>query len=86
MGTSPALQARCSLLKVLITLSTSYAIVVNLNRASVDADVGRAFEKALLKVHPDKGAAGNTASSLRSVCQVILKNGGHAVMRLASDC
>ena len=55
MGTSPALQARRALVKLLLTLSSLYAVVINLHRDSVDDDVSHAFKKVLLKVHPDKG-------------------------------
>ena len=45
MGTSPALQARRALVKLLITLSSLYAVVVNLHRDPVLKNGGHASGK-----------------------------------------
>ena len=57
MTTSPALQARRTLVQLLLKLGVVYGVVLNLHRDSVDLDVSKAFKKVLLKAHPDKGGS-----------------------------
>ena len=89
MTTSPALQARRALVKLILTLAALYRAVVIVNRDSCDSDVNKAVKNLLLKVHPDKGGseddtkaqkvAGNHARALKGVCRIILqKKGAHS--------
>ena len=55
MPTSPAQQARRSLVRLLLELALKYAVVLALTRDSPDQAVLEAFRKVARRAHPDKG-------------------------------
>ena len=61
---SAAVQARRSLVKLLLALASVYSVVVDLNRDSCDSDVQKGFKKVFLKAHPDKGGSEQHAKQL----------------------
>ena len=61
--TSPVQIAKRAFVKLLLTLSATYSIVLDLNRDSTDDDVSRAFRSIVKRCHPDKG--GNAQDTQR---------------------
>ena len=66
MTTSPALEARRALVKLLLTLAAVYHAVLDLRRDSCDNDVNKAFKKLIVKVHPDKGGSAEDTKRLNA--------------------
>ena len=55
MGASALQLAKRLFVKLLLAFASQYAVVLDLNRDSPDAEVLRAFRRIAKKVHPDKG-------------------------------
>ena len=55
MAASACLLAKRALVTVILSLGRAYQIIVNINRQSADEQILKAYRRALLKAHPDKG-------------------------------
>ena len=55
MGTSKALAAKRSPVRLLQSLAAAYLVKVEINRDSEPAAVEKAYKRIILKAHPDKG-------------------------------
>ena len=66
MTVSAALAARRTLVKLLLTLASAYAIALVLTRESTDIVVEAACKKVIRKVHPDKGGRNADAQKLNT--------------------
>ena len=66
MAAGSAQQAKRTFVKVLLTIAALYSVWLNITRDSPDEDCSTAFEKLLLKVHPDKGGLVTRAQALNS--------------------
>lgn len=54
MASSAILVAKRAFVSVLLALGCAYRLAFTINRDSDDADILRAYRRALLKVHPDR--------------------------------
>ena len=66
MRVRAALAARRTLVKLLLSLASAYAIALVLTRESTDIVVEAAFKKVIRKVHPDKGGRNADAQKLNA--------------------
>ena len=68
-GVSAVQTGERALVKVLVALGTAYNVPVRVNRDSADSAVTAAYEKLVLKMHPDRGSTTDEFQKLQDAKQ-----------------